>query len=238
MAAANAALLRTFTDLWLTRSNASVTIDSGRVCRTLHIQNGAFVGADSDVLTERLGVLLVADGKLDGALIEPIVQAARKTRRYFGDQIVSDGLVSGEDVVHALERQAHSRFDRSMQMTGEVHIGSLAQGRAIVSRSLPASVVASFRGRLPLDTATSLVATLPPSHARLRTDLFAVEELELLGSELRYWRQLESGQDASAVLDRAPEYEVAIRLIAALVGLGVISDQAPRDEVLQYLRTA
>ncbi|MBX5484153.1 MAG: hypothetical protein IRZ16_20190 [Myxococcaceae bacterium] len=238
MAAANAALLRTLNDLWRSRADASITIDSGRVHRTLHIHNGHFIGAESDVLTERLGVLLVAEGKLDVALVDPLVQAARTAGRFFGEQVVADGLLDETELNSALERQAHTRFDRSVQMSGKIEVRPLQRVRPQVRRALPAAVVASFRGRLPIEAATRLIASLPPSQTRLRPDAFTPEELELAGPELRYWRQLASGQDAAAVLDRAQDYETALRLIAALVGLGAIGGRMAEDEIAQFLRSA
>lgn len=238
MAAANAGLLQTLSKLWRTRADASVSIDSGRIVRTLHLRNGEFVAADSDVLTERLGVLLVAEGKLDVALVDPIVQAARASGRYFGDQLVADGVLEGSDVTRALSRQAALRFDRSVQMVGEVTVGPIAQVRTVCRFPVGAMVVTGFRSRLPLEAATSLVATLTPNRMRMDPGTCSPEELQLSGPELRCWRQLASGQDASAVLDRAPDYEAALRLIAALVALGAIGGSEARDPVAELLRSA
>lgn len=214
----------------------SITVDSGRIRRTLHVQLGELIGADSDVLTERLGVLLVADGKLDVSLVEPLVEAARAAGRYFGDQVVAEKLLTGGEIAAVLERQAQSRFDRALQMPGEVTVGPLQHVRVVIRRPLLAEIVTAFRQRLSTEVVSSLVAALPPNHPRLQEDLFAPEQLGLVGSELRYWRQLASGQDAAGVLDRATDYEVALRLMGALVGLGAIDVRMQVDPIEEALR--
>ena len=167
-----------------------------------------------------------------------IVQAARASGRYFGDQLVADGLLEGGDVTRALSRQAALRFDRSVQMIGEVTVSPAAPVRTVCQFPIGAMVVTGFRSRLPLEAATSLVASLTPSRMRMDPDSCSPEELQLSGPELRCWRQLASGQDASAVLDRAPAYEAALRLIAALVALGAIGGGEARDPVAELLRSA
>ena len=234
MAVVNFELLHVLATLCRTRDHASVSVDNGRVRRTLHVAGGELIGADSTVATERLGVQLAAEGKLDVELVVPLVQAARAANRFFGDELVAQGLLTVADVVRAVEHQTHSRFDRALQMAGTIAATRPLRVRATYRAPLGAVVVAAFRSRLPVGTASALVAGISPEHSRLRPEHVVVNELRLTSPELRCWRRLASGQDTAGVLDRASDGEVPLRLIAALIALGAIGD--PADPVPEPLR--
>jgi hypothetical protein len=233
----NTQLLQTLTQLWRTRADAAVTVDGGRIHRTLHVAGGELVGADSDVHTERLGVQLVAWGLLDANQVEPLVTRAQSLGSYFGEQLVADGLLSAEAVAEALERQALQRFDRTLTMVGTVRVVPRPPRRGVLRRPLGAEIFQAFRQRLPLSAASGLLADLQPRNDRLNEDFFPADELALTEAEHRCYRQLASGQGASAVLDRASDADVAIRLLGALCALGAVGVQEV-DPVQALLRTA
>ncbi len=235
MSVVHAELLKVLAKLWRERGDACVTVDNGRVRRFLHVARGELIGADSTLLTERLGTLLVADGILDPALVQPLVDASKKSGVFFGDQLVFEGLVSREDLARVLERQAMARFDRAVQMVGTVTVGPKTPVRIVVRKALGPLVVELFRDRLPVDAAVTLVASVPPTVARMREGLFDPSELKLTPIEERFWRQLASGQDVSAVLDRASDPDVALRFVASLVGLGALGWEV-RDPIAELLR--
>lgn len=234
MAVVNAQLLRVLATLWRTREQASVIVDSGRVKRTLHLAGGELISVDSTVTTERLGVQLAAEGRLDVELVVPLVRAARAANRFFGDELVAQGLLTVSDVARAVERQTLSRFDRALQMSGAISALHDKRVRPTYRAPLAAVVVSAFRSRLPLAIASAMVAGLNPEHARLRGSEINPDELRLTVPEARCWRRLASGQDAAAVLDRANDGEVPVRLIAALIALGAMGD--PGEPVPEPLR--
>jgi hypothetical protein len=234
VAVVNFELLRVLGTLCRSRDQAAVSVDNGRVRRTLHVAHGELIAAESSVMTERLGGLLAAEGKLDVELVTPLVQAARAANRFFGDELIAQGLLTPADVARAVERQTHARFDRALQMAGAIAAARPLRVRPTYRAPLASVVVAAFRSRLPVATAFSLVAGLSPEHSRLRADDLNVEELRLTLPELRCWRRLASGQDAAAVLDRTSDGEVPVRLIAALIALGAIGD--PGEPVPEPLR--
>lgn len=236
MATQNTQLFRSLTQLWRTRQSATLVVEAGRNQRSLHVDAGHFVAADSDLLTERIGVQLVAEGRIEPAQVAPVVEAARASGRAFGEQLVADHLLAEAELRAALQRQFTSRLDRTLRAAGPVQLTALRASRRTVHQPVPAAVVATFR-RVPVDVATQIVSSLPPSHARMRDDLFAAEHLQLLGEEPRYFRQMAAGMDATAVLDRAQDHEGALRLCAALVSLGAIPVEV-EDPIAQYLRTA
>lgn len=236
MAAVNPQLLRTLSELWRTRGDASVTIDSGRVQRIVHVERGEVVAVESGVLTERIGVQLAAEGKLDPVLLTPLVRAARNAGRSFCQQLVHEKLLEPEEISEALHRQFTTRFDRSLHMPGTVVVNAKAAAPKIVRQPIAAAVVASFR-RLPEEVPAALVAEVPPHHPPMREDLFSAEQLDLQGDEPRYFRQLAAGMDASGVLDRAQNHDSALRLCAAMVALGAIQTEQV-DPVAQYVRSA
>jgi hypothetical protein len=232
--AVNLQLLRVLGTLCRSRGEASVSVDNGRAKRTLHVARGELIGVDSSVATERLGVQLAAEGKLDVDLVVPLVRASRAANRFFGDELVAQGLLTVADVSRAVERQTHSRFDRALQMSGAIVANHEHLMRPTYRAPLASVVVSAFRSRLPLASATALVAELTPEHSRLRAEEINPEELRLTVPEVRCWRRLASGQDAAAVVDRACDGEVPVRLIAALVALGAIGD--PGEPVPEPLR--
>ncbi|MGA9520230.1 MAG: DUF4388 domain-containing protein [Myxococcaceae bacterium] len=235
MSVAHAELLKVLAQLWRERRDACVTVDNGRVRRFLHVARGDLIGADSTLLTERLGTLLVARGMLDPALVEPLVEASQRSGVFFGDQLVAEGLVSQTDLAQILERQAMARFDRAVQMEGTVTVGPKTPVRIVVRKALGPLVVELFRERLPLEAAMTLVASVPPTAARMREGHFAQSELKLTPIEERYWRQLAAGQDVSAVLDRASDSNGALRFVASLVGLGALGWEI-HDPIAEVLR--
>ncbi len=221
--------------LWRERRDACVTVDNGRVRRFLHVARGDLIGADSTLLTERLGTLLVADGILDPALVQPLVEASQKAGVFFGDQLVAEKLVSQVELARILERQAMMRFDRAMLMEGSVTVGPKTPVRIVVRKSLGPLIVEVFRERVPLEAAMGMVAAIPPNAARMREESFEPAGLKLTPIEDRYWRQLSAGQDVGAVLDRAPDSNGALRFVASLVGLGALGWEV-RDPIAEVLR--
>ena len=235
--AANSSLLQTLCRLWRARGDASVTVDTGRARRTLHVARGELIGADSDVLVERLGVLLVADGKMDVALVEPIVEASKRSGVYFGDQLVAEGLISAPELALVLDRQALARFDRCLLGDGNVSLDAKRPVRLVMRRPLGEAIVDAFRSRLPLSVAQGMVQALPPNALRMAAVDFGPEDLALTGPELRAWRQLAAGQDVCSVLDRAQDPDATVRLFGGLIAVGALGVQI-RDPIAEVLRTA
>lgn len=225
MTAVNTQLLHRLAELWRARGEASVTIDGGRIHRVLHIGGGELLWVDSDVHTERLGVQLVADWLLDARRVEELVAAARVRGRHFGEHLVAEGLITPQTMNAAVEKQCLQRFDRALTMPGAVIETSRLPTRVTLRRPLGPELFRAFRERLPVSAATTLVASLSPRHDRLHAQFLSPEDLMLTGGELRLFRQLASGQGVSSVLDRAPDYNLAVRFIGALVAIGALGGE-------------
>lgn len=235
MSPPNFDLLLALSRAWPDRQSVTLTVDTGRVKRSLHIRGGAFIGADSDVTTERLGVLLVAEGLLDVTRIEPVVQACRQSGRTFGEQLIADGTVAREVVARTLVNQAQARFDRALQTRGTVIMEGLRPIEPVFERPLGPLLLDGFRQRFSLAFCSSVVASLPPGGVKLTATASTLAALGLSSEEQRYLQQLASGQGLTSVLDRARDPELALRLAAALVGLGLLRDGAPAEDPISAL---
>ena len=225
MSAVNTQLLHILADLWRARGEASVAVDGGRIRRVVHVVRGELVWVESDVHTERLGVQLVADWLLDARKVEELVSAARVKSRTLGEHLVAEGLITPQTMNSAVEKQCLQRFDRALTMTGTVTVTPRLPGRIVVRRPLGPEIVRAFRDRLPVATASAVVAGLLPRHDRLLEQFVSAEALQLTGAELRYFRQLASGQGVGSVLDRAQDYNQALRFIGALVAMGAVGGE-------------
>ena len=62
--------------------------------------------------SERIGALLIADGKVDRRTIRIAIGRQRDERRKIGAMLVEAGNVSEDDLAHALEEQIRARIDR------------------------------------------------------------------------------------------------------------------------------
>lgn len=239
MSTPNFDLLRALTHAWRERQSATVVVDTGRVKRSLHVRAGNLIGADSDAMTERLGVLLVADGRLEVSRIEPTVQRCTQSGLTFGEQLIADGLVAAEVVQRTLEQQAQNRLDRSIQTSGAVCAEPLRPAQPVFDRPLGPLVLDGFRHRFSVAFCSSVVSALRPGGVHTSGSALELAALTFSPLELRWFQQLASGQGVTSVLDRAAEPEAALRFVAALVGLGVMQDGTVTvDPVQAWLRTA
>jgi hypothetical protein len=212
-----------------------VTVDDGRVRRVLHVARGELIGADSDVPEEALGARLVSEGKLDYALLEPMVQAARRAGVFLGDLLTAEKLLSKAELAHALQRQALSRFENVLTMQGEPAMASPMAVPIVVRRPLGPLILETFRSRLPLEVARAVVATIPPGAARMGRAPFDPAGLELNPVEKLVLQKLEAGQDAGAVLDRASDPDATLRFMAVLTAIGSLGEETP-DPVAELLK--
>lgn len=221
----NGALVRALLTAAAVGHEVTVVLGAPGAQRRLHVGRGRVTGADSEWPEDRLGALLVAEGRLDPLLLEPLAAEAQRQGRMLGAQLLAEGLLTPAELGAALVRQVRVRLERALVQPGPVQPGPpAARGQALVSWDVGAAVLAAFRQAVPLaaveqQLARTLAAPTQPLPA------LAPAALELKPEELRWWRQLAQGTSPRAlILERG---EPAQRCVAALGTLRYLGAAAP-----------
>jgi hypothetical protein len=79
----NIELLRVLGGCIASRSEATIVVAFEEVRRSLHIARSELLAVDSNFGPDRLGEILVAEGKLDPALVSPMAAEASRQGRLF-----------------------------------------------------------------------------------------------------------------------------------------------------------
>ena len=219
----NTMMLLAVSDLNRRAANALVSLKArdGDTSRAIWVAKGMIVATESNVVVERLGDMLAAEGRLDPVLIEPVAKEARKRGTLLGNQLVTDGLLSPTDLASALERQARLRFEAALAAPGAVSVVTKAMPDPMVRIPLGSAVTAAFRSRISLPAIQNLIAERQsqPIALDVESDLFL--RLEVGPSELRVCRGAAAGQSFEELIASSPAPESATRMIGVLVALGL-----------------
>jgi len=91
----------------LQRKTGTLTLDSGRETITVVFENGMVVGADSSFkrLEDRLGYVLVKQGKLAKERLEEVLQIQKQTLQRLGHVLASYDYITRKDLKEALTVQ-------------------------------------------------------------------------------------------------------------------------------------
>lgn len=207
-------------DLAHRQASATVTVQAGKARRTLHVERGLLVGADSNLKTERLGDMLVAEGALDAQLLEPIASQASKRGVLLGDQLVADGLLSAADLASALERQVGLRLGAALSMRGLVALDALRDVQHTMQTPVRVAIVSAFRRGVPLGAIEEQLKHVSPATlAEVEQVPRGFEQLELGPAELRLARRLVAGEGVEALVSSGAPREPVVRLAGALHAL-------------------
>jgi hypothetical protein len=213
----NRMLTATLGSLHREAGSAVLRLRHGELERSLQILNGDLVAARSNVVSERLGSLLAAEGRLDAALIEPVAAEASRNKRLLGDQLVIDGLITPGDLAAVLERQTLGIFRRALMMAGDVQPFPVGAVQAVCHQPAAGLVVAAAR------EATGAPQTVPePARLALPAESEPIRRLGLMPAETRVLRRLTAGATAAQLSD-LPNPDAARRLVAALHALGFLT---------------
>lgn len=206
------------------KGSGRVVVARGDAQRVVHVILGQFVQATSNLPTDRIGDLLVADGRLDPVLVAPLAAEASKLGLMFGDMLLVEGLLTPVELAAVLERQALLRFERTLLMKGEVHVEALAPVRPATRRSVIALVIELFRDKVPFEASEALALDRLRKGQARPPALQRVRETRLQRHESALCRELDSAsfQKVFDALDPATDaFRSAVRFLAALEALGV-----------------
>jgi hypothetical protein len=221
--ALNRILLWTLMDLERRAASACVTVQAGKAKRVVHVSHGHLVAAESNLKTERFGDMLVSEGLLDAALLEPVAAEAARRKTLLGEQLVTDGLLSAADLLAALDRQVTFRMGAALSMRGVVNVDPPRGLQPSLQVPLTVAVAAAFRAWVPL--AAIEADLLMPDEDELPRPLddsapaFAL--LELGPAELRLTKRLAQGERLDALLSSGAPREPVLRLAGALRAIGL-----------------
>jgi two-component system, OmpR family, response regulator len=93
------------TAFYLAQQTGELTLQKGKVKKTLFFQKGLPCFAISNLLSDRLGPFLVRVGKISGAQLELCQAAADKTGRRTGDVLAEMGLLKETEKLYYLAQQ-------------------------------------------------------------------------------------------------------------------------------------
>ena len=222
----NPAFLRAVGELYRASGHGSVKVEHGAARRTAHLEHGRLVSVSSNLAPDRIGELLVSEGRLEAELVEPVAQLAQRKGRLFGDQLVADGILSPAELAHALERQALLRFKRAALMHGEVASGEAGTARPSLGRPVGPLVVDLLRRRVPYVALQALVAALPEGPVSVTAPQSRLMALALVPLEVGICKQLLRPRGLAGLTaeysDEAETWEGALRFLCALEVLGFL----------------
>ena len=220
--ALNRILLWVLMDLERRDASACVTVVSGKARRTVHVLKGHLAGAESNLKTERIGDMLVSEGLLDAALLEPVAAEATRTGKLLGEQLVNDGLLSAADLQAALDRQVVFRLGAALSMRGVVTVET-ARALPAVQTPLTVAVATAFRSWVPLSAIEDQLLSPEEGELPLALDETApaLALLELGPAELRLVKRLVKGERLDTLLGSGAPREPVLRLAGALRAIGL-----------------
>lgn len=221
MAELNLGVLRAAVVALRSRAVMAVVVGTPGRRRTLYFQDGQLTAAGSEFLDDRLGQLLVREGRLDPGLLEPIEQAAKQAKRLFGNQLLADGLLRPDELAAALERQVLVRFEKALTTEGPVATEPRASPQQLTREPIGALVMGVFRAA-EMSLVDSIASRIALPTARLAVPADDLTDLRLKPPELRVARLLASGKGAELPAAE-PHRSNALRVVAGLGALGLLS---------------
>jgi len=222
--ALNRILLWLLMDLERREASACVTIQSGKAKRVVQVQRGQLVGSESNLKSERLGDMLVSEGLLDAALLEPVASEAARRKTLLGEQLVTDGLMSSADLLAALDRQVTFRMAAALSMRGMVTVDPPRSLQPSMQLPMTVAVATAFRSWVPLAAIESeLLASAEEDEEPMVLDdtTPAFSLLELGPAELRLAKRLTKGERLGDLLESGAPREPVLRLVGALRATGM-----------------
>ncbi len=93
------------TAFWLTEQTGELTLQRGKVKKTIYFDGGRPCFAISNLMTDRFGPFLVRVGKLTPGQLELVQAAADKTKRRTGDILVEMGLLKETEKLYYVAQQ-------------------------------------------------------------------------------------------------------------------------------------
>jgi hypothetical protein len=191
-------------------------VEGSGQARHLFISRGKLGYARSTLKTERLGALLIAEGRVEPAALERLASKARAGGVSLGHVLVAEQVLSPAELAAWLERQIVAVFRAALGSSQEGAVLPVAEFVPVGQRMLGALVVDAYRdGVVPRRTPT---LSLP-----LAADQAALAEIGLRPAESRLVRQLASAQPLPPGTI-APELEA---VVVAALELGFLKGPSP-----------
>jgi CheY-like chemotaxis protein len=209
------------TAFYQAQQTGELTLQKGKVKKTIYFEKGRPCFAISNLVTDRFGPFLVRVGKINLAQLELCEAAADKTGRRTGDVLCEMGLLKETEKLYYIAQQVkaivYSLFSWD---AGEyrMHFTDRAAAEAIKIDLNPAHLIA--RGVKKLYKPERLYRLLP-ADAKLtpsRQPAFGVDEIELEKWEAELLPRIDGTRTVSALVElaRRPDHVVYGTLVALL----------------------
>jgi hypothetical protein len=170
------------TAFWLAEQTGELTMQRGKVKKTIYFDGGRPCFAISNLVTDRFGPFLVRIGKITQGQLELVQAAAEKTRRRTGDILVEMQLLKETEKLYYVAQQVKAIiYSLFGWMEGEyrLHFADRAAREAIKLDLHPANLI--MRGVKKLYKPERLFRLLSPEDRLIPTQqpAYGLHEVEL-----------------------------------------------------------
>jgi len=201
------------TAFYLAQQTGELTMQKGKVKKTIYFEKGRPVFAISNLVTDRFGPFLVRVGKLTQMQLELVQAAADKTGRRTGDVLVEMGLLKDTEKLYYVAQQVkaivYSVFGWE-EGQYRLHFTDMAAKEAIKIDLHPAHLI--IRGIKKLYKPERLYRLLSPDDrlAPTQQPAYSLHEVELERWEAELLPQIDGSRSIAELvaLTQRPEHAV------------------------------
>jgi len=201
------------TAFWLAQQTGELTLQRGKVKKTIYFDAGRPCFAISNLVTDRFGPFLHRIGKIDAAQLGAVQADAEKTRRRTGDILVEMGFIKEAEKLYYVAQQVkaivYSLFGWE---EGEyrLHMADRASREALKLDLHPAQII--LRGVKKLYKPERLFRLLSPEDRLVPTPqpAFGLHEIELERWEAELLSRIDGTKTLAELIRMAnrPEHQV------------------------------
>lgn len=221
-------LPRVVADLSAARRTGRLRVWAGEVSRALYFKDGVLVQAESRLVEETLGAVLVDHGWVSRETLAGALERAGEEKRQLGEVLIMAGALSPAAIAEALTEQVRVRFRNCLRPADVVHLfeeGTAAPGHFPVRLEVPPLLLASVEAVFSVDRVLDVLALEPES----RLVRSAVPLPPGIGpKELRMLKVLETPGDLEEVARRSElAYGPLLTRLLALWALRLLEIRPP-----------
>ncbi|HEX7623473.1 MAG TPA: response regulator [Anaeromyxobacteraceae bacterium] len=218
------------TAFWLTQQTGELTVQRGKVKKTIYFEKGRPCFAISNLVADRFGPFLVRVGKLTTTQLELCQKTAEKRDRRIGESLVELGILKETEKLYYVAQQmkaiVYSLFGWE-EGRYRIHFADRAAQQDTKIDLHPARLIS--RGVKKLYRPARLARLLPPSDRLIPTQqpVFGLHELELETWEAQLLPHVDGTRTVAQLvaLARRPDEQVRASLWA-LVALEIFEKRA------------
>ena len=219
------------TAFWLAQQTGELTVQRGKVKKTIYFEKGRPCFAISNLVADRFGPFLVRVGKLTLAQLELCEKTAEKRGRRVGDSLVEMGVLKETEKLYYVAQQmkaiVYSLFGWE-EGRYRIHFADRAAQQDTKIDLHPAHLIS--RGVKKLYRPPRLARLLPPGERLIPTQqpAFGLHEVELETWEAQLLPHVDGTRTVAELVALAKKPEAQVRAsLWALVALEIFEKRVP-----------